>query len=103
MDIDIKFQEVSMEKEFTGYIIRDDYDLNNLARYGFTKTKPVDVNPWWQRPINIFWHGIDTWDTELLVSKEDRKLMQKVRNGADVSDLRMLIGIMLNDGVFANA
>ena len=92
-----------MKQEFTGYIIREDYDLNNLARYGFTKTRPVDINPWWQRQININWDGgIGTWDTELLVSKKDRKLMKRVRNGADVSDLRMLIGVMVNDGVFAD-
>ena len=92
-----------MKMEFTGYIIKEDYDLNNLGRYGFTKTAPVEINPWWQRPFDITWGIIGTWNAELLVSKEDRKLMKKVKNGFDASELQMLIGVMVNDGVFANA
>ena len=89
-----------MEKELTGYVIKDDYDLNNLKKYRFTKTSPVDINPWWQRPFDIKWDVFGTWDTELLVSRDDRKLMKRVKDGADTTKLQATLDEMIKDGVF---
>ncbi len=89
-----------MKKEFTGYVIREDYDLNNLKKYGFYKTRPVDINPWWQRPFGITWNIFGTWDSELLVSREDRKLLMKVREGSDTEELQKTLNQMINEEVF---
>lgn len=89
-----------MEKEFTGYVIRKDYDLNNLKKYGFCKTRPEDINPWWQRPFDISWGILGTWNSELLVSREDRKLLMKVREDCDTTALQKTLEQMINDGVF---
>ena len=87
------------ELEFTGYVIRADYDLNNLQKYGFTKSQP-DICPWWQRPFDITWNIIGTWNTELLVSRDDRKLMKKVKDGCDTSKLEATLAEMIKDGIF---
>lgn len=88
-----------MEKEFTGYVIKDDYDLNNLKKYRFTKTSPADINPWWQRPFDIKWDVFGTWDTELLVNRDDRRLMKRVKDDADTTKLQSTIQEMMRDGV----
>lgn len=88
------------ELEFTGYVIKADYDLKNLKKYGFTKTTPVDICPWWQRPFDITWNIIGTWNTELLVSRDDRKLMKKVKDGCDTSKLEATLEEMIKDGIF---
>lgn len=89
-----------MEREFTGYIIREDYDLNNLEEYGFYKTSPKDINPWWQRPFNITWGIIGRWDSELLVNKNDRKLLMNYDDGCNMDKLNNTIEKMKQDGVF---
>ncbi len=89
-----------MNTEFTGYIIRKDYNLNNLRRYGFYKTEPKNVNPWWQRPFNITWGMIGTWKSELLVDKNDRKLLMKYTNNCNMSEIKNTIEEMKRDGVF---
>lgn len=91
-----------MEKEFTGYIIREDYDLNNLKEYGFYKTEPVKTNPWWQHPFNITWNVFGVWDSELLVSKEDRKLLMRRTEGCNLDRLNSTLEKMKRDGVFIN-
>lgn len=91
-----------MNQEFTGYIIKEDYDLNNLVKYGFWKTEPKDINPWWQRPFNITYNGIGTWDCELFVSREDRKLLMKQTEGCDLNKFNKTIEEMKQDGVFIN-
>ena len=91
-----------MENKFTGYIIREDYDLNNLEQYGFYKTEPARTNPWWQRPFNITWDVIGTWDSELLVDKRDRKLLTWHDDGANLDRLNKTIEDMKQDGVFVN-
>ena len=88
-----------MNKEFTGYIIKSDYDLNNLKKYGFYKSKP-DTCPWWQRPFDITWGFFGTWNTELFVSRDDRKLMKKVKEGCDTSKLQATLEEMIRDGIF---
>lgn len=88
-----------MEKEFTGYIIKDDYDLSGLKKYGFYKTAPVDINPWWQCPFDIDWNRFGTWETELLTSREDRMLIKKVMHGSDTTKLQATIEEMMRDGV----
>ena len=90
-----------MEKIFTEYIIREDYDLNNLKKYGFTKTTPIDINPWWQCPFNMDWSGVfGTWDSELLVNRNDRKLLMKHEVGANLDKLNKVIEEMKADDVF---
>lgn len=89
-----------MEKEFTGYIIREDYDLNNLKQYGFYKTSPVDINPWWQHPFNITWGVIGSWDSELLVNRNDRKLLMRHDDGCNLDKLNSTLEKMKQDGVF---
>lgn len=91
-----------MNQEFTGYIIKEDYDLNNLVKYGFWKTEPKDINPWWQRPFNITYNSIGTWDCELFVSREDRKLLMKQTEGCDLNKFNKTIEEMKQDGVFIN-
>ena len=91
-----------MNQEFTGYIIKEDYDLNNLVKYGFWKTEPKDINPWWQCPFNITYNGIRTWDCELFVSREDRKLLMKQTEGCDLNKFNKTIEEMKQDGVFIN-
>ena len=92
-----------MYKDFTGYIIREDYDLNNLTQYGFRKTEPKDINPWWQRPFNMNWSRFfGTWDCELLVSREDRKLLMKYDDGCNMDNLNNILEEMKQDGVFVN-
>lgn len=92
-----------MEKDFTGYIIREDYDLNNLKKYGFWKTEPAKINPWWQRPFNMTWSIIGTWDSELFVSRNDRKLLMKHTDGCNLDELNSVLEEMKQDGVFINA
>ena len=89
-----------MEKDFTGYIIREDYDLNNLKKYGFWKTEPKNINPWWQRPFNMTWSIIGTWDSELYVSRNDRKLLMKQTDGCNLDELNSVLEEMKQDGVF---
>ena len=89
-----------MEKEFTGYIIREDYDLNNLKQYGFYKTSPVDINPWWQHPFNITWGIIGRWDSELLVNRNDRKLLMNYDEGCNLDRINNTLEKMKQDGVF---
>lgn len=89
-----------MEMKFTGYVIREDYDLNNLKEYGFYKTSPKDTNPWWQHPFNITWNVIGTWDTELLVNKNDRKLLMRHKDGCSLDRLNNVLDEMIVDGVF---
>ena len=84
---------------FTGYVIREDYDLNNLKKYGFYKPEP-DICPWWQKPFNIVWNLFGTWDTELLVNRNDRKLLKKVKEGSNTDDLQKTLDKMISDGVF---
>jgi hypothetical protein len=91
-----------MTNEFTGYIIREDYDLNNLKEYGFDKTSPKDINPWWQHPFNITWDIIGRWDCELLVNKNDRKLLMKHDDGCNMDRLNDTIEKMKQDGVFVD-
>lgn len=88
--------------EFTGYIIREDYDLNNLKEYGFYKTEPVRTNPWWQNPFNITYNGIGTWDSELLVDNRDRKLLMWNDTNSNLDKLNKTIEEMKRDGVFIN-
>ena len=88
--------------EFTGYTIREDYNLNNLKKYGFFKTEPIKTNPWWQRPFNITWDVIGTWDSELLVSKEDRKLLMKCDKDCNLGKINNTLEEMKQDGVFVN-
>lgn len=89
--------------EFTGYIIKKDYNLKNLTKYGFYKTEPRDVNPWWQHPFNITWGIIGTWDSELFVSREDRKLLMKYKEGCNMDRLNETLEQMKQDGLFTNA
>ena len=91
-----------MENKFTGYVIREDFDLNNLKEYGFYKTEPVKTNPWWQHPFNITWNVIGTWDTELFVNKNDRKLLMKHKEGCNLDELNGVIEKMKQDSVFIN-
>ena len=89
-----------MKREFTGYIIKEDYDLNNLNKYGFWKTEPKNTNPWWQRPFNVRWSLIGTWDSELLVSKNDRKLLMEYKEDCNMDMLNKTIEEMKLDDVF---
>lgn len=87
--------------KFTGYTIKKDYDLNNLKKYGFRKTEPKDINPWWQRPFDNEWRGFfGTWRSELLISKEDRRLLSKCEENANLDRLNETLQEMINDGVF---
>lgn len=86
-------------RKSTGYTIREDYDLNSLKKYGFYKPEP-DTCPWWQRPFNIVWGLFGTWDTELLVNRNDRKLLMEVKEGSNTDDLQETLNEMINDGVF---
>ena len=87
-------------RKFTGYTIKKDYDLNNLKKYGFEKTMPKE-NPWWQRPFDTDWSGfIGTWETELLVSRDDRKMLSKCEENANLDSLNRTLQEMINDGVF---
>jgi hypothetical protein len=87
--------------KFTGYTIKKDRDLNNLKKYWFIKTEPKDTNPWRQRQFNINWNRFfGTWETELLVSKEDRKLLSKCEEDANIDGLTKIIQEMIIDGVF---
>jgi hypothetical protein len=88
-------------RKFTGYTIKENYDLNNLKKYGFTKTEPKDINPWWQRPFDTDWSGFfGTWRSELLISKEDRRLLAKYEENANLDRLNEALQEMINDGVF---
>jgi hypothetical protein len=88
-------------QKFTGYTIKRDYDLNNLKKYGFGKTEPKDINPWWQRQFNINWSRFfGTWETELLVSREDRKLLSKCEENANTDNLNRTLQEMIADCVF---
>jgi hypothetical protein len=88
-------------RKFTGYTIKRDYDLNNLKKYGFNKTEPKDINPWWQRQFNINWDRFfGTWETELLVSREDRKLLSLCEEKANTDSLNKILQDMQDDGVF---
>lgn len=89
-----------MENKFTGYVIKEDYDLNNLKEYGFYKTSPKDINPWWQCPFNITWGVIGRWDSELLVNKNDRKLLMNCDDGCNMDRLNDTLEKMKQDGVF---
>lgn len=92
-----------MYKDFTGYIIKEDYDLNNLKEYGFWKTEPKDTNPWWQRPFNMNWDNFfGTWDCELLVNRDDRKLYRKCDDGCNMDKLNATLEEMKQDGIFIN-
>ena len=85
--------------EFTGYKIKKGYRINNLKKYGFTKTEPADINPWWQRPFDITWNILGTWNSELLVSRDDRKLLMKTTEGCDIKNLQETLNQMIEDGV----
>ena len=85
--------------EFTGYKIKKGYRLNNIKKYGFTKTEPEDINPWWQRPFDITWNIFGTWNSELLVSRDDRKLLMKTTEGCDTKNLQETLNRMIEDGV----
>lgn len=87
------------EKEFTGYVVREDYDLNGLRDYGFTKTTPVDTNPWWQRPFNMTLNVFIEWDCELQLRRDDRRLLKKVDPGANTDRLQATLEKMIRDGV----
>lgn len=87
------------KKEFTGYIVKKDYDLDNLKNYGFYKTSPKDINPWWQRPFDINWDIFGTWNSELLINRDDRKLLMKITEGCDIKNLHETLNQMINDGV----
>lgn len=91
-----------MNKKFTGYTIKEDYDLNNLEEYGFYKTESANTNPWWQRPFNINWNVIGTWDSELFVDKNDRKLLMWHDKDANLDKLNKTLEEMKHDGVFVN-
>jgi hypothetical protein len=91
-----------MYKDFTGYIVKEDYDLNNLEEYGFWKTEPKDINPWWQRPFNMKWDFIGTWDCELLVNRDDRKLYRKCDDGCNMDKLNDTLEKMKQDDIFIN-
>lgn len=91
-----------MNKKFTGYTIKEDYDLNNLEEYGFYKTEPANINPWWQCPFNITWNAIGTWDSELFVDKNDRKLLMWHDKYSNLDKLNRTIEEMKQDGVFIN-
>ena len=88
-------------RKSTGYTIKKDYDLNNLKKYGFTKTEPKDINPWWQRPFDMDWSGFfGTWRSQLLISKEDRRLLADYEENANLDRLNETLQEMINDGVF---
>ena len=88
-------------RKFTGYTIKQDYDLNNLKKYGFMKTEPRDTNPWWQRQFDINWSRFfGTWESELLLSREDRKLLSLCEENANLDKLNKILQEMINDGVF---
>ena len=85
--------------KFTGYTIREDFDLSNLKEYGFSKTEPAE-NIWWQRIFNIVWKSrIGVWSSELLVNKENRKLYMKYDEGINLNNINYTIERMKQDGV----
>ena len=88
-----------MDNKFTGYIIRADYDLNNLTQYGFKKTEPAHINPWWQCPFNLSWNVIGTWDCELLVDQRDRRLLMWHEEGCNLEALNNTIAAMKRDDI----
>ena len=92
-----------MYKGFTGYIIKEDYDLSNLKKYGFRKVMP-ETNLWWQRPFNVKWDRFFyTWDCKLLVNKENRKLYRVCDDGCNTDELDSTFEEMKQDGILVNA
>lgn len=85
-----------MKKIFTGYVIADDFDLNVLPIYGFTKTWPKETNPWWQ-----CWFGFRC-ASQLLVSKDDRKLLMAYDEGCDLTRLNNTLQEMKEDGILVS-
>ena len=88
-----------MYEGFTGYVIKEDYDLNNLKKdYGFRE--PPKYNLWWQRPFNIKWrrfYGII--DCQLMVNKENRKLYRLCDDGCNTDELDSTFEKMKQDGI----
>lgn len=88
-----------MNKISTGYVIKPKVDLTLLGDYGFYKTSPKDINPWWQRPFNMTWDVFITWDCELLVNRDTRELLIEADDGANTDKLYATINEMLKDGI----
>ena len=82
-----------MEKIFTGLIVRDDFDLNNLELYGFYKTQPKR-NPWWQCFFGT------NYEACLLININDRKLLLKSDKDYELSEVMEAINKMKSDDIF---
>lgn len=53
------------------YKIRKGFKYSDLGKYGFYKTEPKNVNPWFQCPINTNWNtGLGIWHESIDVNKE---------------------------------
>lgn len=88
-------------REFTGYVIKEDYDLNNLKTYGFRTSE--EKNIWWQRTFNVKWDRFfGTWDCELLVNKKDRKLYRLYKYGCNMDEINRIFEEMMQDGILVN-
>jgi hypothetical protein len=85
--------------EFTGYVIEGKCDLHNLKQYGFYKTEPAETNPWWQRPFDVKFDNIGTWESELLVNRNDRKLLAKHTDACNLDKLNATVEKMRQDGI----
>ena len=88
-----------MNKVSTGYVIKPEVDLATLTNYGFYKTSPKDINPWWQRPFNMSLDVFIMWTCELLVNRDDRELLIEIDDGANTDKLYTTIDKMLKDGI----
>lgn len=88
-----------MNKISTGYTIKPEIDLTILKDYGFYKTSPKDINPWWQCPFNMTFDVFITWTCELLVNRDSRELLMEIDAGANTDKLYATIDEMLKDGI----
>lgn len=88
-----------MNKIPTGYTIKPEINLTTLKDYGFYKTTPKDINPWWECPFNMSFDVFITWTCELLVNRNSRELLMTIDDGANTDKLYATIDKMLKDGI----
>ena len=85
---------------FTGYCIKPDVDLADLQKYGFKKAEPRSINQWWQCTLDVsFGSFYMQWSVELLVSKEDRKLILGYEDRNSITTALATIEQMNQDGI----
>lgn len=87
-----------MEKKLL-YKIAENYDFNNLERYGFHKTEPKQ-NPWWQCVLQIDWStGLGFYIESLSVNIKTRNIYLDYKKELNNFRYQEKIDRMLNDGL----